>query len=177
MDPAGEDRPPEPGDDEKPPLEELYRTHRLRMVRLALLLVDDLPTAEDVVQDAFAGVARSWVRLGTASAAEAFLRTCVVNASRSVLRRRRTARGYVPPLPTPSPGADEAAVLSAEHREVIAALGTLPMRQREVLVLRHWSSLSEAEIATTLEISRGTVKSSSSRGLKALRSALAKTDD
>jgi RNA polymerase sigma-70 factor (sigma-E family) len=165
-----------PPDDQKPGLEDLYLTHRLRMVRLALLLVDDLPTAEDVVQDAFAGVARSWDRLLTASAAEAFLRTCVVNASRSVLRRRRTARSYVPPLSTPAPGADEAATLAADHREVIEALGTLPTRQREVLVLRHWSALSEAEIAETLGISRGTVKSSSSRGLKALRATLAMSD-
>jgi hypothetical protein len=71
--------------DEKPALEELYRTHRLRIVRLALLLVDDLPTAEDVTQDAFAGVARSWDRLLTASAAERVRRAAT---SRPCRRRR-----------------------------------------------------------------------------------------
>ena len=158
---------------ELPTLDELYRANRLHMVRLAMLLVDDLATAEDVVQDAFAGVVRAWDQLETEAAMRAYLRTCVVNTARSVLRRRRTARAYVPPLSPTAPGADEAAVLSEEHRDVIAALGTLPQRQREVLVLRHWSALSEAEVAETLGISRGTVKSSSSRGLAALRSAMA----
>ncbi|KQV73987.1 hypothetical protein ASC61_02615 [Aeromicrobium sp. Root344] len=162
---------------ELPTLDELYRANRLHMVRLAMLLVDDVATAEDVVQDAFAGVAKAWARLESEAAMRAYLRTCVVNTARSVLRRRRTARSYVPPLSPTAPGADEAAVLSEEHREVIEALGTLPQRQREVLVLRHWSSLSEAEVAETLGISRGTVKSSSSRGLAALRSALATRPD
>jgi len=158
---------------ELPTLDELYRTNRLHMVRLALLLVDDVATAEDVVQDAFAGVVKAWDRLETEAAMRAYLRTCVVNASRSVLRRRRTARSYVPPLSPTAPGADEAAVLSEEHREVITALGSLPQRQREILVLRYWSSLTEAEVAETLGISPGTVKSSSSRGLAALRLAMA----
>ena len=112
------------------------------MVRLAMLLVDDVTTAEDVVQDAFAGVVKAWDRLETEAAMRAYLRTCVVNTARSVLRRRRTARSYVPPLSPTAPGADEAAVLSEEHREVIKALGRLPQRQREILVLRYWSSLS-----------------------------------
>jgi len=158
---------------ELPTLDELYRANRLHMVRLALLLVDDVATAEDVVQEAFAGVVKAWDRLETEAAMRAYLRTCVVNTSRSVLRRRRTARSYVPPLSPTAPGADEAAVLSEEHRDVITALGSLPQRQREVLVLRYWSSLSEAEVAETLGISPGTVKSSSSRGLAALRLAMA----
>lgn len=154
-------------------LDELYLAERLHMVRLALLLVDDLPTAEDVVQDAFSGMVRAWGGLQDADAARAYLRTCVVNGARSVLRRRRTARAYVPPLQPAQPGADESAVLAEEHREAIMALGKLPDRQREVLVLRYWLDLSEADIATTLGISPGTVKSSASRGLAALRAALA----
>ena len=59
-------------------------------------------------------------------------------------------------------------LLAEEHREVLAALHRLPRRQREVLVLRYWSDLSEAQIALTLGISRGAVKSSASRGLDAL---------
>jgi RNA polymerase sigma-70 factor (sigma-E family) len=161
---------------ESPTFDALYSSHRLHMVRLAMLLVDDVSTAEDVVQEAFAGVVRAWNHLETEGAMQAYLRTCVVNAARSVLRRRRTARAYVPPLMPSAPGADEAAVLSEEHREVIEALGTLPQRQREVLVLRYWSSLSEAEVAENLGISRGTVKSSSSRGLTALRAAMTPPD-
>src|SRR5690348_5456025 len=70
----------------------LYRSHRLPMVRLARLLVDDLETAEDVVQDAFAALHRRWTSVAAPDAAVSYLRTSVVNGSRSVLRRRRTLR-------------------------------------------------------------------------------------
>lgn len=159
-----------------PTVEDLFDAQRLPMVRLALLLVDDLASAEDVVQDAFAGLVKAWDRLGTDAAMRAYLRTSVVNASRSMLRRRRTARSYVPPLRPPEAGADEAALLSEEHSAVIVALGTLPPRQREVLMLRYWSALSEGEVAETLGISTGTVKSTTSRGLAALRAAMSGRD-
>ena len=66
-------------------------------------------------------------------------------------------------------------MLAEEHREVITALQGLAPRQREVLVLRYWSNLSEAEIAQTLEISQGTVKSTASRALVALERAMTST--
>jgi RNA polymerase sigma-70 factor (sigma-E family) len=149
-------------------LDELYRSHRLSMVRLAVLLVDDLPTAEDVVQEAFSKVHTAWDRLQDPSAAPAYLRTTVINGSRSVLRRRRTARLFVPPRMTDAPGADAAVVLAEEHRAVLAGLQRLPRRQREVLVLRYWGDLSEQGVAEALGISRGTVKSTTSRALAAL---------
>src|SRR5437870_5934122 len=71
---------------------QLFRTHRLTMVRLAALLVDDRETAEDVVQDAFAALHRRWGSLSSDDAAIGYLRACVVNGARSVLRRRRTVR-------------------------------------------------------------------------------------
>lgn len=149
-------------------LVELYAAHRLSLVRLALLLVDDVASAEDVVQDAFAAfVARSG-RLHDRAAALGYLRTSVVNGSRSALRRRRTARAYVAPRDLEPDGPDDRAVLGEEHREVLAALDKLAPRQREVVVLRYWSGLSEAEIATTLGISKGAVKSTASRALAAL---------
>lgn len=152
-------------------VEALYAAHRLPLVRLALLLVDDLGFAEEVVHDAFAGlVARG--RLRDPGAAVGYLRTAVVNRSRSVLRRRRTARAHAPQRAlTPVDPADRA-VLAEEHREVLTALDTLPPRQREVVVLRYWSGLSEAEIAGTLGISTGTVKSTASRALWALETIL-----
>src|SRR3982074_2862915 len=72
-------------------LSDLYQDHRMRMVRLAVLLVDDPSTAEDVVQEAFTGLHRHWSGLRDEAAAIGYLRTAVVNGSRSVLRRRRTA--------------------------------------------------------------------------------------
>lgn len=149
-------------------LEDLYREHRMRFVRLAVLLVDDPATAEDVVQEAFTGLHRHWGRLRDEHAALGYLRTAVVNGSRSVLRRRRTAREYTPPHTADARSAESLAMLSAEHQAVVGALGKLPRRQREVLVLRYYGGLSEAEIAEATGISKGTVKSTASRGLEAI---------
>jgi RNA polymerase sigma-70 factor (sigma-E family) len=149
-------------------LSDLYRDHRMRMVRLAVLLVDDPSTAEDVVQEAFTGLHRHWSGLRDEAAAVGYLRTAVVNGSRSVLRRRRTARDYVPPHQVNARSAESLAMLSTEHQAVVDALGTLPPRQREVLVLRYYGGLSEAEIAEATGISRGTVKSTASRALDAV---------
>lgn len=151
----------------------LYAAHRLSLVRLAVLLVDDLATAEDVVQDAFAGFAARRVALRDRGATLGYLRASVVNGARSTLRRRRTSRGYTPPREIEPDGPDTRAVLAEEHRELLTALHHLAPRQREVLVLRYWSDLSEAEIADTLGISRGTVKSTASRAIVALERALA----
>ncbi|MGW3265815.1 RNA polymerase sigma factor [Streptomyces sp. NPDC001056] len=152
-----------------PGIEELYHHRRLPLVRLAVLLVDDLPTAEDVVQDAFTALfRRHGHRLASLDDPEAYLRTSVVNAARSVLRRRRTARAHTPDPEGHAPAPEEDVLLHEEHREVLAALRTLTRRQREVLVLRYWSHLTEAEIAATLGLSRGAVKSTASRALDAL---------
>jgi RNA polymerase sigma-70 factor (sigma-E family) len=150
-------------------LEDLYRQHRMRLVRLSVLLVDDPATAEDVVQEAFTGLHRHWSSLRDAAAAVGYLRTAVVNGSRSVLRRRKTAREYTPPHATTARSAESLAMLTAEHQAVVSALGKLAPRQREVLVLRYYGGLSEAEIAEAAGVSRGTVKSTASRALEALQ--------
>jgi RNA polymerase sigma-70 factor (sigma-E family) len=147
------------------------------MVRLARLLVDDLETAEDVVQDAFTALHRKWGSIASRDAALGYLRVCVVNGSRSVLRRRRTVRAN--PWPDADKwsgdGADSGLLLAEEHREVLEALRRLPTRQREVLVLRYWSELTQAEIAAALGISIGAVKSSASRGRDAIAALLGGT--
>jgi RNA polymerase sigma-70 factor (sigma-E family) len=154
-------------------LADLYRDHRMRLVRLATLLVDEPATAEDVVQEAFAGLHRHWSNLENEAHAVAYLRAAVVNGSRSILRRRRTAREYVPPHQVNARSAESLAMLSAEHQAVVDALGNLAPRQREVLVLRYYGGLSEAEISEATGISRGTVKSTASRALDAVAKAMA----
>jgi RNA polymerase sigma-70 factor (sigma-E family) len=158
---------------EQPPaapitIDELYRTHRMQMVRLAILLVDDISSAEDVVQEAFTGLYRNWGGLRDRNAAIGYLRTAVVNGSRSMLRRRRTARAYVPPDPGTARSAESLAMLSTEHQAVVSALADLAPRQREVLVLRYYGGLSEAEIAEATGLSKGTVKSTASRAVAKL---------
>jgi RNA polymerase sigma-70 factor (sigma-E family) len=154
-------------------LEDLYRAHRMRLVRLAILLVDEPATAEDVVQEAFTGLYRHWSGLRDSAAAVGYLRTAVVNGSRSVLRRRKTARDYTPPHTANARSAESLAMLTAEHQAVVSALSKLPPRQREVLVLRYYGDLSEAEIAEATGISKGTVKSTASRALDALQKMMA----
>ncbi len=152
----------------------LFTSHRLSMVRLAVLLVDDLETAEDVVQDAFAALHRRWPALADRESAISYLRSCVLNGSRSVLRRRRTVRR------NPYPDADRLTVepadgrlmVAEDHRAVLAALRRLPRRQREVIVLRYWSELGEAQIAAELGISLGAVKSNAFHGRQAIAAAL-----
>nr|WP_067506336.1 sigma-70 family RNA polymerase sigma factor [Actinoplanes sp. TFC3] len=161
-----------PVDTGPPAINELYHARRLSLVRLAVLMVDDLATAEDIVQDVFAALYRkhgAWLR--TVADPDAYLTSGVMNAARSALRRRRTARAYVPPPPRVVPAAEEE-VLGREDREVLDALARLTARQRQVMVLRYWSGLSEQEIAETLKVSRGTVKSTANRALTILRGLL-----
>jgi RNA polymerase sigma-70 factor (sigma-E family) len=151
----------------------LYATHRLPLVRMAVLLVDDLGTAEDVVQDAFTALHLRARLLRDPHAAVGYLRVSVVNGCRSALRRRKVRRAH-PDMEDPgtSPGADRDVLLAEEHRDVLAAMRCLPRRQQEVLLLRYWSDLSEAEIASTLGVAIGTVKSAASRGLDRLEALL-----
>ena len=160
----------EAGSDGPPAINELYHA---RLVRLAPLMVDDLATAEDIVQDVFAALyRRHGADLRTVSDPEAYLTSGVMNAARSALRRRRTARAYVPPPAGTAPAAEDEMLLSEGDREVLGALRELTVRQRQVLVLRYWSELSEREIADVLHVSRGTVKSTASRALTILRGLL-----
>jgi RNA polymerase sigma-70 factor (sigma-E family) len=151
----------------------LYAAHWRSLVRLAVLLVDDVTSAEDVVQDAFVALHKHSGSLRDPSAALGYVRTSVVNLSRSVIRHRQVVRRHLKVAePEATPGADDYALLGEEHRLTLAAVHGLPQRQREVLVLRYWSGLSEREIATTLGISQGSVKSSASRGIATLHQVL-----
>jgi RNA polymerase sigma-70 factor (sigma-E family) len=153
-------------------VDELYAAHYRRLVRLSVLLVRDPETAEEVVQDSFVAMHSRWRSLRDPDKGLAYLRQTVVNRSRSVLRHRGVQARHVPsPLPD-HPGADEDAVAAERRQEVLDALRELPGRQREVLALRYYLDLSEADIASTLGISRGAVKSHASRGVSALRHLL-----
>ena len=151
----------------------LYQLHWRYLVRLAVLLVDDVASAEDVVQDAFVALHRNASGLREPDAALGYLRTSVLNLARSVIRRRQVARKHLKVAePEAGPAADQDVLLRDEHRATLAAVRALPPRQSEVLVLRYWAGLSEREIAETLGISQGSVKSSASRGMAALHKML-----
>ncbi len=156
-------------------VEQLYAAHWRSLVRLSYLLVRDQGTAEEVVQDAFVAMHRRWGGLREPDKALAYLRRAVVNGSRSRLRHLTVVRTHAERQPVPGAvrGADEALLESARRESVLDALAALPRRQREVLALRYYVDLSEADIAETLGISRGAVKSHASRGAASLRDALA----
>ena len=151
---------------------ELYAVHYRALVRLAVLLVRDTPTAEEVVQDAFVAMHGGWTRLRDAEKALAYLRQAVVNRSRSVLRHRTVVDKNLPKAPPDMPSAEHGALAALERLAVVDALRELPARQREAIVLRYYADLSEAEIAASMRISRDAVKSHTARGMAALRAAL-----
>jgi RNA polymerase sigma-70 factor (sigma-E family) len=145
----------------------LYQAHALGLVRLAVVMLGDQAAAEDVVQDAFLGLYRRWRALDDHNRALAYVRASVVNGCRMVHRQR--SRGDRVRLTEPAIESAEAiALIGEEHREVMAALRRLPARQREAVVLRYYLELPEDEAATAMRVSRGTVKSATSRGVAAL---------
>ena len=151
---------------------ELYGLHYQSLVRLSALLVRDVTTAEEVVQDAFVAMHSAWRRLRDTDKALSYLRQSVVNRSRSVLRHRAVIDKYAP-KPTPdAPSAEQGAITQLERSAVVAALRNLPERQREALVLRYYADLSESQIAEAMGISRGAVKSHTARAMSALRMVL-----
>ena len=150
----------------------LFRERQAELVHLASLLLGSRPAAEDVVQDVFTRlVARD--RLPGGDAALPYARAAVVNGCRSALRRRSLslragARQEASTLEVAHGSAEDEALKAEERRAVLLALGSLPRRRREVLVLRYWLGLTESEIASMLGISVGTVKSTAARGLAAV---------
>jgi DNA-directed RNA polymerase specialized sigma24 family protein len=139
----------------------LYQLHYPALVRLAALLIPDLATAEDIVQDAFAAVHGRWHMQPDADAALAYLRWSVVHRSRSV----------PPPGPTaniPGPTAGTAEPGSA----VMPALRALSARQREVVVLRYFADLPEAEIASATGMSLAAVRNHAAQAMSSLQAGL-----
>ena len=154
----------------------LFRAEYRSLVRLARLLLGDPGAAEEVVQDAFVKLQVGWSRLRDPEHAPAWLRSAVLNGARSRLRHVQVRRRHLSAAagaPTPDTGgADAAAVEGDERRRMMAALRTLPPRQREALVLKFYLDLSEAETAATMGVSAGSVKTHVHRGLAALETVL-----
>ena len=132
------------------------------LVRLARVALDDSSLAEEVVQDVFADFYRCAAKVQNTGA---YLRVAVLhragkaNRHHSVVRRHLLATRLVP--------------ASAEgHDHLLDAVHRLTPRRRDVVILRYYLDLSEAEIAMTLGIPAGTVKSIAHRALRQLREAI-----
>lgn len=151
----------------------LHRNHYRSLLRLASLLVEDLATCEELVQDAFVATLARERTFRDEARAPAYLRSAVLNGARTHLRRRQVRERARPlQVATSERSAEHGALVADEHRSVLLALRSLPQRQREVLALRYYLELSELEIAETLGIAAGTVKTHAQRGLAALHQLL-----
>jgi RNA polymerase sigma-70 factor (sigma-E family) len=146
----------------------LYVGHYRELVRLAALLLDSVETSEEVVQEAYIRAHGAWHRITDEDKALAYLRSTVLNLARSRMRHRLVQRKYAPkPMPDAA-SAEHGAMAGLERAAVIAALRKLPAKQREAVVLRYYADLSEREIAESMGISGGAVKTHIHRGMAAL---------
>jgi len=140
-----------------PQLLAVYQSDYLGLVRLAVLVGADRSVAEELVQDAFVAVHRTWDRVRYPLP---YLRRTVVNRCRSWGRRQTLERDR-------RPAADDPAVLIAD--ELWDALGRLPERQRGAIVCRFYLDLPDADIAEILDCRPATVRTAIHRGLAKLR--------
>jgi RNA polymerase sigma-70 factor (sigma-E family) len=147
--------------------DEFVRARHDRLCRVAYVLCGDWQHAEDVVQTA---LAKTYVahRRGHVASLDAYAHRALVTTQASWWRRRWHGEVASATLPERAARDDFDAV--DQRRAVVAALATLPAKQRAVLALRYLADLSEAETALALDCSVGTVKSRASRALAALRS-------
>jgi len=149
----------------------MFRQEASSLVRLARLFVDDRNAAEDLVQEAFIRLARSAHKLRDLEKAPAYLRSIVLNLARDSNRRGLVSlRHHLPSDDQAS--VDDQITLREDQQRVIEALRELPHRQRDCIVLRYYDELGIDEIATTLGISRNSVKTHLSRGLDSLERKL-----
>lgn len=151
----------------------LYAAQGVSLIRMGFVILGDRSAAEDVVQDAFVGLYRNWDRLDDPANALSYVRSSVLNGCRAALRARarrerrdRAAAARDDWLSSDS--AEATVLLSEEHREVLAAVRKLAVRQRQALTLRYYLGLSTEETADVMGISVGTVKSAVSRAIAAL---------
>jgi RNA polymerase sigma-70 factor (sigma-E family) len=150
----------------------LYGTEYRSLVRMSAMLLGDVGSAEEVVQDSFIAVHAAWRGLRDFDKGAHYLRRSVMNRSRSVLRHRAVVDKHAPAAEPDMPSAEHAAIARLQRTAVISALRSLPARQREALVLRFYLDLSEEQVAAAMRISQGAVKSHTARGKAALRSLL-----
>jgi RNA polymerase sigma-70 factor (sigma-E family) len=161
------------GQDADRALTALYSMHYRSLVRLAAVLVGDVAIAEEIVQDSFVALhAAAWRRLANGDRALSYLRQSVVNRCRAVLGRHLVVDKLAQKIASDLPEAAREHLTLPERSALVLALRTLPSRQREVLVLRYYADLSEAQIASTMGISKSAVKTHIARAISSLQAEL-----
>jgi RNA polymerase sigma-70 factor (sigma-E family) len=150
----------------------LYEERHVELVRFATFILGDVHAAEDACQEAFMRVYDAWDRLEDPERAVAYLRATVVNLSRGRHRRRLVAERHQPLRLVPVASAEDDAMGRVGRSAVLDAVSALPSRQRACVVMRHWLRMTEGEIAATLDVSVGSVRTHNKRGLQTLERKL-----
>jgi RNA polymerase sigma-70 factor (sigma-E family) len=151
---------------------ELFRAEGVSLLRLARLFTDDRNAAEDLVQEAFIRMSRNVHRIEDLDRAPAYLRSIVLNLARDHNRKGLVSMRHRLPFEITHAGIDDDYEVREDQREVLVALRELPNRQRACLVLRYYDELGIDEIASTLGLSRNSVKTHLQRGLARLEQEL-----
>ena len=149
----------------------LYDAHAVSMIRIALIMLGDRAAAEDVVRTPSSASTGAGPSSSDPANALTYVRSAVLNGCRDTLRRqaRRDRRDRAAARSWQDVGSAEAlALIGEDHRRILAAVRRLPDRQREALVCRYYLEMSEEETARAMDISRGTVKSTTSRAVAAI---------
>jgi RNA polymerase sigma-70 factor (sigma-E family) len=156
---------------------DFFEQHHRRALRLAYVMCGDNGNAEDIVAESFARMYPAWQK-GQIEDPVAYLRRTIANLVRGTWRHKEVERRYDARVKVmwaaETPGVDDALVA---RDAVSLALTSLPPKQRAVVALRYLEDLSEAETASVLDISVGTVKAHASRGLDRLREVMAGMSD
>jgi RNA polymerase sigma-70 factor (sigma-E family) len=137
------------------------------LLRMAIMLTGNRADGEDLVQAALAKTYLAWDKINDRAALDAYVRRAMVNTHISWWRRRKLDEFPTDELPD-QVVADHAR--ESDMAEVVRrALNRLPQRMRTAVMLRYFEDMTEPEIAATLGISLGTVKSTVSRAVARLR--------
>jgi RNA polymerase sigma-70 factor (sigma-E family) len=151
--------------------DDFARVQIASLSRLAFLLTQDGEAADDLVADALLAAWRRWDVVCAADSPVAYVRGIVVKLAgtrvRKIVREREQMRLLAAVRSDATSGPDVSAVL-----DVRAALGRLPRGQRVCAILRYGMGMSESDVAATLGVSVGTVKSQTSKAAARLRAEL-----
>lgn len=153
-------------------IRQLYERRHVDMVRFAAFLTGDVDAAEDLAHEAFAKVFDAWERIADHERLDAYLKATVVNLVRDGHRKRKTAERAPERHLSLVPSAEDHAIDEFGRRRTLDAVAGLPLRQRACVVMRHWMRMSESEIAETLDLSVGSVRTHVKRGMQSLKNSL-----
>ena len=152
----------------------LYYKYRDLLLKVAVALLRDVHAAEDAVQDVFVRFAENISHFQLTGSLKAYLSVCVANRAKNMLRsdKKNCALDEENPEPSNNPGPEQQIICNEELRLLAKAMEQLPIEQRQIIALRHYSRMRFGTIAQSLNLSPNTVKSRYRYGINKLRQLL-----